>query len=326
MPGGNTYPTAPTGPPPSNPGGSNNSGTKTQPKTPGTKDGSKDGSKGGGGTEADYRADAAARYRRQAENLEAQAAALRHALKIDFKQGLQTKLSNINLILRQSDNDLLSGYRDRYAQLKGSAEDNAKAQSTQTMGNISNHLRERSDAMSEVAAQGAGESDALAAQMMSLRNWNANQSEIQRSNFDTLRSINSGLTDLNVDTATNRKNLAIQALADKEMLWTNYFNQRSEAWTQLGNIRGQQADYYDMAKEYGGKGDGGQSVKQAERAFMQGAKELGNSWENPGLSKKLRKWDGRPMFEASNTGMSKLQAAPTVDLGERPEGATLRTW
>ena len=97
--------------------------------------------------------------------------------------------------------------------------------------------------------QGAGESDVLQAQMMSLRNWQFNQTEANRSYYDTLRSLNSSLTDLNVDTKTALANNELQANADREAIWTNYHDRRSEAFTQLGNIRGQQADYYAEAEQ-----------------------------------------------------------------------------
>ena len=278
---------------------------------------------GGGGGGGNYRRKAGKRYLEQAANLEAQARALRRALNHSFSDALQIKLQNVNETLAGQSRTLMDGYRERVASLAGSVADNEKAQASQTVAAGQNRVRERNSAVSEAMAQGAGESDILAAQMMSLNNWQANQNEIQRSLFDTLRSVNSSLTDLNVDTKTGRVNLQAQALADKEQLWTNYYNQRSEAFTQLGNIRGQQADYLDMAKEYGvGHGS---NPNAGEHAFMQAAKETGKSWESPGISKKLLRWNGHDDFEASPNG-GKLQAAPTVDLGARPEGATLRKW
>ena len=324
--GGGVIPTAPTGPGPGSGGGSGGGGSSDTGTAPGEGGGgSASGSSGGGGGGGgDYRKKAGQRYLEQARNLQAQADALRYALKHSYKDALRTKLQNVNEVLKGQDKALMQGYRDRVASLAGSVEDNEKAQATQTQAAAGNRIRERNNALGEAMAQGAGESDALAAQVMSLRNWQANQSEIQRSLFDTMRSINSSLTDLNVDTKTGRINLESQALADKEMLWTNYYNQRAESFTQLGNIKGQQADYLDMAKEYGvGKGGGPGAAK---KAFMQAAKESGKAWDSPGISKKLKRWDGRDAFEASGGGESRLAAAPTVDLGERPEGATLRKW
>lgn len=322
-------PVPPSGAPPVSTGGNGSGGNGS-----GNGSGGSGGGKGGGGDKptsgkgsGDGTADrkkAGRRYLDQAANLEAQAKALQRALKKDFSTSLHQRLSNVNTVLKDQDKLLMDGYRERVASLAGAVEDNEKAQDSQTRLNEQNRVRERSAALSEVMMQGAGESDALAAQLMSLRNWQANQSEVQRSLFDTLRSVNSSLTDLNVDTKTARVNAATSANADREQLWTNYYNQRSEAFTQLGNIRGQQADYKDMAKEMG-VGKGGNANASAG-AFMKASKELGKAWENPGTPKKLMSWDGRKDFKASGTGAPKLAGAPSVDLGRAPEGATLRTW
>lgn len=327
--GGGVIQTTPTGPRGGGGGGSNDGGGGSNTSSQNPSGSGSSGSGGGGGSsESDYRRKAGNRYLRQSRNLEAQAKAIQYALRHSFGDALRAKLQDVNEMLRQQDKTLMQGYRERYRSLEGALEDNEKAAGTQTQMNRGNTIRERSNVLSEIAAQGAGESDALSAQMMSLRNWQANQAEIDRSQADTLRSINSGLTDLNVDTKSARVNLVAQAQADKSQLWTNYYNQRSESLTQLGNIRGQQADYLEYAKEYGvGKGGGG-AVKQASNAFMRSAKNSGKSWDAPGIPKRLRKWDGRDEFESAPrpSSQAQLNAAPTVDLGKRPEGSTLRKW
>lgn len=328
---GGAIPTTPTGPPPGSGGGSPGGGSETSTGSGSGGDGSTGSSgsgdgkgKGDGGDSGDkYRRKAGLRYQQQADNLLAQARSLRYALRNSYGDALRQKLQNVNEILAAQDKTLMQGYRDRVQSLQGALDDNTKAAGSQTTGNAGNLARERNNALSEIAAQGAGESDALAAQMMSLRNWSANQTEIDRAQFDTLRSVNSGLTDLNVDTKAGRVNLQAQALADKEQLWTNYYNQRAETLTQLGNVLGQRADYLESAKEYG-VGQGG-NMKQAEKAFMGAAKESGKSWDNPGISRKLRRWDGRDDFEI-DSNPAKLAAAQTVELSDRPEGATLRKW
>jgi hypothetical protein len=326
---GGAIPTTPDGPRPGGGSGSSSSGS-----------GSSGSSTGGGGstgtssasasasssssTEAGYRRKAGNRYVQQADNLLAQARSLRRALNKSYGNALQQKLQNVNEILKVQDATLMEGYRERVKSLGGALDDNEKAAASQSSAAGGTMLRERANALSEIAMQGAGESDAMAAQMISLRNWSANQTEVERAKFDTLRSINSGLSDLNVDTKAGRINLQAQGLADKEQLWTNYYNQRSETLTQLGNVLGQRADYLEMAKEYG-VGKGG-NMKEASQAFMQAANVQGQAWDSPGISKKLKQWSGRGEFEPDRGGSSKLSAAPTVDLGSKPEGATLRKW
>lgn len=260
-------PTAPTGPRPgsggggrpSSGGGGGGGGKPKPPPKPGA--GAGKDSDGGSGSDpmADYQREqekaknaAADRYKQQIKNLQVQADALLHALKKDLKKGLDQQLGDINQIRDLQDKFLMEGYRQRVDMLAGADADNDKSMAGQSGLNVQNMARERNSAVSEAMNMGAGESDVLQAQMMSLRNWQANQQEVQRSYFDTLRSVNSSLTDLNVDTKTARINNEIQANADKEQLWTNYFNQRSELYTQLGNTYGQQADYFASIKEYGG--------------------------------------------------------------------------
>lgn len=279
-------------------------------------------SSGGGG---DGRHKAGLRYASQAANLEGQAQALLHALNQDFQQALHIKLGNVERVYGEQKDVLLEGYHDRVQSLKGSVADNEKAHASQTVAAAQNRSRERQNALTEAMTQGAGESDAMQAQLMSLRNWGANQGEVQRTLFDTMRSINASLNDLNVDTKSALVNLRTQADADKEALYTNFYNQKSETYTQLGNVRGQQADYRDMAHEMG-VGPGGKAGA-AKSAFMHASNELGKAYRTPRLPKAIRNWDGRGDFKVErHTGTSMLAAAPSVDLGQRPEGATLRKW
>ena len=165
---------------------------------------------------------------------------------------------------------------------------------------------------------------------MALRNWDANKSEIDRSNADTLRSINSGLGDLNVDTKTARQNIALQSNADKEQLWTNYYNQMSEAWTNLGNTLGAQADAYGSAVEVGGgkgaKAKQKRAQRQSGRAFDQAAQAAGEAWRNPGVPKNLQDWQGVGDIAPSTSSAPVESALTTVGLSAKPEGATLRKW
>lgn len=455
----NPIPTAPTGRPPTS---ATPAKVASIPKPkPAAKPASSSTSKksgGGGGGASGYekraiarenkaKRDLANRYLEQAANLEVQAKALQHALNRDFEKGLRQQLSDINESLRQQQTLVREGYQRRYGQLKGAKTDNDKAQVSQSGINDRNMIRERNSAIGEAMNMGAGESDVLATQMMSLRNWHANQTEVQRGYFDTLRSINSSLTDLEIDTKTALANNALQANADKEQLWTNYRNQRSEAYTQLGNVRGQQADYYVQANEMvkdidvkddkkaGGKkagdkkpagkkgagpkdagpkqasrlvtwaggagnqqlarrpqpavetneyrkGNGGRGTpekvldqrgqkkdekpswwqtqidraqsglkkaaqadrakqqkainrtadnaaeakKMAGNAFLNASKEMGKSWDNPGIPDGIMEWEGRPDFAPLSTNLARVQAARTVKLDKRPEGATLRKW
>lgn len=341
MPGGNTIPTAPgssVGNPPSppatssgNPGGG----------TPGASSGGSRGKSGGGGSsynpyayaerkEREANRKAARRYLEQAATLQQQIDALRIALgRKGFRKQLRQKLENVSLSMRQADKELMRGYRTRVGSLEQTSEDNLKAGAGQTIAALANRSRERANALSEAMATGAGESDVLRAQEMSLRNWQANQSEVNRSFYDTKSSISASLADLTTDTRSARVSNVAQANADREQLWTNYYDQRSETLTQLGNTLGQQAEYYSLANEARASKRTNRKRKRAAaasgNAFEQASRTAGRAYDSPGVSKKLRKWTGAEDFEG-RLNNSKFSSAPTELALSRPEGATLRKW
>lgn len=336
---GNNIPVGPQGPPP---GGVPNGGTNPGSNT-GTNTGSNSGSRGnnsnGGGNpylaaQRKAQRKAAQKYKDQARMLQQQIDALLDSLGGRgggaFKRALEVKLSNIDLVYGQQDKKLLRDYRERYGELKESVGDNDKAAADQSYAALTNRGRERANAVSEAMLQGAGESDLLRSQGMALRSWDANQSEIQRSKADTLRSINSALTDLNIDTSTGRTNLLTEANADREGLWTNYFGQRSEAYTMLGNAYGEQAVNYASALEMVGSKKTRKQMKRAEElsgdAFDAQTRAIGRAWKNPGIPAHLRRWDGRDAFENTGNNAAIYENAATNVALDKPDGATLREW
>lgn len=338
MAGGNNIPVFTGGgggghttPPPS-------SGPSSNAKS-GNKSGGSAGSGGGGMSAYERRQNAkqreqerkaAQKYLDQAATIGLQAKALRLALsKKGFLRELRIKLGNVQRVQRQTDLILRRDYRERVGSLENTAEDNEKAAGAQAFANSTNRSRERANAVSEAMAQGAGESDLLRTQEMSLRNWNANQSEVNRSFFDTLTSVNSSLNDLTIDTRTARVNNVVEANADREQLWTMYHDQRSEALTQLGNVLGQQAEYYGLANEMVGskktRGKQKGASKKSGAAFTNASREAGKAWRNPGVRASLRNWEGAADFEGQMNN-SKFIESPTELAPKRPEGATLRKW
>jgi hypothetical protein len=336
-------PTPPTGPPPNSPppGGGNGTNTGTGPGNntgnsgnSGNRNGNGGGRDRDGGGGGGYKSKAARKYLQQAETLDEQIEALLDALGVGkgrgaFYRALKQRLENVGLVQRQQDRIVMEGYRDRVKSLRGAKDDNEAALADQDFAAGNNLNRERANAVSEAMMQGAGESDLLRSQAMSLRSWDSNQSEVRRSYSDTMRSINSSLTDLNIDTKTARTNLATEANADREQLWAAYYGQRSEAFTQLGNIYGQQAELYTLAQEMKGSKKTKGKLKHAESMmgeyFDAATTAAGQAWDNPGISRRLRRWDGREEFEQVNNRSRLSQATTNVSL-DRPEGATLREW
>lgn len=294
------------------------------------------GGGGGGGGYSSYLASqkkaqnkAAKRYIAQAESMSGQIKALKRSLSVGFKKALEQRLRNIALVQGQQDAVLMEGYSQRVKSLKDAAADNEKAAADQTFANLGNRARERANAVTEAMNQGAGESDVLKSQLMSLRNWDANQGEVHRSFFDTLRSVNSSLTDLNVDTKTGRVNLASQANADRDQVYSQYYQQRSETYTQLGNLYGQQGELFGLAQEQVGSKKTRRRRKQAVAAsdnqFMNASKANSQVWKNPGVGA-LMDWQGEGPIQG-DIGSSRIEAAALNEpVAKRPEGATLRRW
>jgi hypothetical protein len=300
--------------------------------------GSKGGSKGGGGggynsylaSQKKAQSKAATRYLNQAKAMSGQIAALKNSLSVGFKAALDQRLANISLVSGQQDDLLLEGYNKRVKSLEGAAADNEKAEGATSFANLGNAARERANAVSEAMNQGAGESDVLRAGLMSLRNWSQNQDQANRSYFDTLRSVNSSLGDLNVDTKTGRANIASQANADRDQVWSQFHQQKSETFSNLGNLFGQQSELYGMANEQKGSKATQrlrkQAVSKSDSAFMSASKQNATVWSNPGVGSEILNWQGRDDF-AGDIGPRTIEQATTNEpVKARPEGATLRKW
>lgn len=226
------------------------------------------------------------RYVEDAENMQGQVEALNKALGIGkgkgtFRKALTDRLANIKLVRDQQVGIVEDGYLDRLASLGEDAENNERAASDSSMLNMTNASRERMSALSEVFAQGGGESDMLRVQLHSLRNADANQDGINRAFYDGQRSINASRMDLSTDTRTGIANVYSEANADKQQMWDNFYNQVSESQTQLGNTLGQQAEYYGLAAEAnanaGGKGGKLTSKSSSKSSSKESSKESSKS-------------------------------------------------
>lgn len=239
-------------------------------------------------------------------------AALQAMLDTGFASARDTKLANIELTLSGQDKIMLDDYLKRASGLEGSRADNEKAEADSTFANFANRARERGDILNQATAMGAGESDTLRSALMALRNWSANQGDVNRSYYDTLRSVNSAITDLNTDTRSARTNLYTAANSDRESIWTNYYNQRSDAFTQLGNIKSNpNSDSY---------------AKDAD-VFARAAESAGEAWKSPGVPSAVADWQGTTLAEERALNNTDAAAMVTnIGVARKPEGATLRKW
>jgi hypothetical protein len=235
-----------------------------------------------------------------------------------FGKQRDKKLENISKTFTTSDANLLKGYGQALGGLRESAKDNDKSESDSSFQNVANAARERQDVVSQVGDNGGGETDILKAQLAALRNYSTNQSEINRSFFDTLGSINRSITSLNVDTATSRNGLWSQSEADREAAWANYYNQQADTWTQITNIENS-------------NNNTDSSTSVAYKKTQPNSGKTAATYAGANYSKKanstLDKWSGKGAAEIRKP--TSINAAATVNLGgpmKRAEGATLRKW
>lgn len=189
------------------------------------------------------------RYLKQAKNLQPQADALKKSLGKMKKRRIQdigdiTRTRGLQLkMLRDSASELGANY-----QVAGANNEMATAGTLEA--GLSNMVRERSEALGQLLTQGAGETDMMQAMLMATRNQNANAGEANRAYWDTIASINQGITSLNEDVQSKLASAWIAGEGEKEEMWRNYYDAASEALTQLGSVRTGQADAYANAAEY----------------------------------------------------------------------------
>jgi hypothetical protein len=145
---------------------------------------------------------------------------------------------------------LVDSAEDMAKQYDTAAENNEIAASGTLEAGMSNAVRERSETLSQLLTQGAGETDTMRAMLMAARNQNANAREANQSYWDTIASINQSISTLNNDTQMKLADAWISGEGEREQISRDYLESSSDAYTQLGLVRQAQADAYANAREY----------------------------------------------------------------------------
>ena len=269
-----------------------------------------------------------------------------NALKI-LDEALASKLGTL-----QSNFDLAFG------DFQTSLRDNEATEADATFTNFANRAREKQDLVTQALSQGAGESDILKSQLQALRNWNVNQSDINRSFFDTRASINAGITDLNTATRTGMMNEELSTNTSKASRWDDFHEAMSNTYSDMANLdssnyllsgeisaaekQKEQAtdvlNWLDAGKNFEDYETPKLATMEAARAApyesqwaAKAAEMAGSFWESPGISQSTQDWQGGAQSEGGLNTAEAWNLQDNTDLDGRkkkkaPEGALLRRW
>lgn len=144
---------------------------------------------------------------------------------------------------------LLEGQQATAGNYKRLAADNDAAESDNSFQNLMQQRQERSAALQQVQLQGGGETDALKAQAMSLKNWDANQGKTNRAYADTLTSINNNIVDSNTQTKAQYTNAINQADANMRQAFNEWKNSTGEVLKENSDSYTQALNAFNEAED-----------------------------------------------------------------------------
>jgi hypothetical protein len=297
------------------------------------------GGGGGGGSDpyARARADAktasnkaAARLAAQAARLGQQAAALKIALgSSGFKAELNRQLANANIEFSEEDALILGQYtrgKTALEQQKATTEDQ-RSHSLQEAGQ--NSGRERQEALQQGIANGISATDMLKAQGASLRNWSFNANQVQTNYTDEVNGLQSEHSQMVNSVITGRQTAWREREQQRSQLYRGYYDNRSQAETEIGNKLGEAAQYWDMANEQKSSGSYTGKAKSANKSALAylnaAAKETGKGYRELATPDSVLKWKGNA--DLRNTSDARQWGQQALELKDA-EGASnkLRKW
>ncbi len=315
---------------------------KSKPKGSSSSSSSKSksgGGSGGGGSDpyARARADqkaaeskAAARLAAQAARLGQQAAALKIALGANgFRKELNRQLANANLEFSEEDALILGQYnrgKTALEQQKATTEDQ-RAHSLQEAGQ--NAGRERQEALQQGIANGISATDMLKAQGASLRNWSFNAGQVQTNYTDEVNGLQSEHSQMVNSVITGRQAAWREREQQRSQLYRGYYDNRSQALTEIGNKYGEAAQYWDMANEQKASGKYKSSAKSANATALANLKsaagEVGKGYAEKATPTAVLGWKGTANIK--NTTDARQWGNQALELKDA-EGASnkLRKW
>lgn len=267
---------------------------------------------------------------------------------------LKNGIASVNASLKTKMDQINKTYSTSLDSFKANQRDNTSSEGDDSFMNVLNRARETGDLTTMATEQGAGESDLLKTQLQAVRNWSANQNEINRSFFDTESSINSGITDLNNTTKTSKINEEMSANATTASLYDDYFSTLSDTYSQMANldqqnflltgeitsVKDSQKQSRDLLKHLD-RGKSWESYKapkintklqpvsktQYKGKYDDKAAEVASrTWKDPGVSEATKNWQGERLRSVGLTNSIARGNAPDAPKRKRPEGSTLKSW
>lgn len=256
-----------------------------------------------------------------------------------IQTGLDTQISNAeeqlslrNQLSKRAFEDSLAGLNQRLTSTESATADTSQAAAL-------NRARERSSAMSEAMLHGAGESDLLRTDQMSLRNWAANQGEINRVYFDTVDDFNNGVREANNQRYADIAQQQGDYVADVGGAYSNYYDAMQQTYLQQAQAAEQAAGLASTQQQLAAEPlSGARNKKAAKRlkrqtrkaygqandAFEQAMQYANMAWDAPGSSE-------LDAFQPAAPRKGYLSSSNIASVGggtqrRRPEGATLRRW
>ena len=262
---------------------------------------------------AKAKAEQDAKEKKQNAETKKQVDALLKLAKSGFDAPRDTKLGNLQRSFDVQDAALLDAYGARVDELEDSRDAVERAEHDDSQLNLRNLVRERSEALGELYSKGAGETDVLMGLRNAVRNWESNQQDVVSAYYDTLRNVQTNLTNQTEETRLQRVNLYNQLNRDRSKVWDDYYNQISDTYNQIANIENQnQNDSF---------------TKQVPDAIAKMGEYAAKSYKEEAIPSTVTKWKGRELKEQKlNTSSAALPHGYLDMEMKKPEGASLRRW
>ena len=236
-----------------------------------------------------------------------------------FASGRDTQIANASRQLEASLNGILKNYTAAVDDYEESAEGNQQDQAAKSAANATNRARERISLLLQAASQGAGETDQFRSSIMAALNADANQQEIDRSFFDTERSINSQIAGANSQAESQRRSAWEQNQEQVGSAWNEYWKNYSDTMT---NVQRTAASNTNVDSDYS---TGFNADLRGMNVVDEASKYAGKTYQTENKDDEwFKNFVGRK--EGKNTDVTSTSRAGAVQIAapKSAEGATLR--